>query len=322
MRRITALVCAMLMSLVMVAPACIAAETDDVNVTDPGFEIVSTSPEDGDNSVAVDNFSIKMYFSKEMIPSSEEVRKSNAAQFTLTDEDGKKVPLKVYYSAKERKRGLMMVAADYSDNNKKNVQIKGASEYTLTIGDKLLATDGSRYNQTTTIKVKTLNQQRSMVVYMILMVLMMAGMVFFTVRSTKKAAEKEKEEKKKVAAVNPYKEAKKTGKSVEEIVAKDSKKKRKREEAEARQREAEAAIEAEIIEKIRRESNKRVSAPRAISSAGSTLKLKVVNDAGHKVDPAKAKSDSEAHKSNKGTTNPKGQSGKARNKKGKGKKKK
>ena len=47
-----------------------------------------------------------------------------------------------------------------------------------------------------------------------------------------------------------------------------------------------------------------------------------MNDAGHKVDPAKAKSDSEAHKSNKGTTNPKGQSGKARNKKGKGKKKK
>ena len=81
-------------------------------------------------------------------------------------------------------------------------------------------------------------------------------MVFFTVRSTKKAQEKENEEKKKTEGVNPYKEAKRTGKSVEEIVAKDNRKKKKREEAEARQREAEAAIEAEIIEKIRKESNR------------------------------------------------------------------
>ena len=311
MRRITALVCAMLMSLVMVAPACIAAETDDVNVTDPGFEIVSTSPEDGDNSVAVDNFSIKMYFSKEMIPSSEEVRKSNAAQFTLTDEDGKKVPLKVYYSAKERKRGLMMVAADYSDNNKKNVEIKGASKYTLTIGDKLQATDGTKYNQTTKITVETLNQQRSMVVYMVLMIAMMAGMVFFTIRSTRKAEEKKKEET-DVKGANPYKEAKRTGKSVDEIVARDRKKKARKEEAEAKRREAQEALEAEILEQMRREKNKRVTGPAPISKAGSDYKVPV------KKSSAKAKDD--APKSNKGTTNPKNQSGKKKNA-GKNKKK-
>ncbi|MBQ6400758.1 MAG: Ig-like domain-containing protein [Firmicutes bacterium] len=307
MKRVSALVCAMIVAIAMMAPACLAV-TDTTSV-DPGFTIVSSSPKDGDEGVAVDNFSVKIYFSKEMMPKSAAIRKSNAAQFTLVDEDGKKVPLKVYYSEKEKKRGLMMVAADYTDNNKKNVQIKGASKYTLTIGDKLQATDGSKYNQTTKIQVTTLNQQRSMIVYMVLMVAMMGGMVFFTIRSTKKAEEKKKEEASTKGA-NPYKEAKKTGKSVEEIVAKNQKKRNKQEEAKAKQKEREAALEAEILEKMRREKNKRVKAPAPISAVGSTYKVQV------------KKTEKEPVKTNKGTTNPKNQSGKKKNAgKKKGKKK-
>ena len=310
MKRVCALVCAMIVSLAMMAPAVLAAPTDAAAVTDPGFTMVSSSPKDGATGVAVDNFSVKIYFSKEMMPKSNAVRKSNAAQFKLVDEDGKKVPLKVYYSEKEQKRGLMMVATDYSDNNKKHVEIKGDSEYTLTIGDKLQATDGSTYNQTTTIKVKTLNQQRSMVVYMILMVAMMGGMVFFTVRSAKKAEEKKQEESSHQKGANPYKEAKKTGKSVAEIVAKDQKAKAKREAAEEKQREREAALEAEILEKMRREKNKRVSGPAPISKTGSDYKVEVKHD--RKEEP---------QKTSKGTTNPKNQSGKKKNA-GKKKKKK
>lgn len=304
MRRIVALVSAMIVCLAMMAPVCLAVKADETNVTTPGFKIRMTSPEDGDTNVAVDNFSVKIYFSKEMVPQSNAVRKSNAAQFKLTDEEGKKVPLKVYYSEKERRQGLMMVAADYSDNNKKNVQIKGASEYTLTIGDKLQATDGSRFNQTVNIKVKTLNQQRSMVVYMILMAAMMGGMIFFTIRSTKRAEEKKKEEVATKGA-NPYKEAKRTGKSVDEIVAKNKKAKEKQEEAEAKRREAEKALEAEILEQMRREKNKRVSGPAPISRAGSEYKVEV------KSVPEKTRE--ETKKSGKGTTNPKNQSGKKKN---------
>lgn len=311
MKRIIAMLALMILCLAMSAPAAFAVDTP-ADVTTPGFEIRSTSPEDGDTGVAVDNFSIKIYFNKEMTPASEEVRKSNAAQFTLVDEEGEKVPLRVYYSEKERKRGLMMVAADYSDNNKKDVQIKGASEYTLTIGDKLQATDGSRYNQTTKIKVKTLNQQGSMIVYMILMVAMMGGMVFFTIRSTKKAEEKKKEEA-TVKGANPYKEAKRTGKSVDEIVARDRKAKEKKEAAEAKRREAQEALEAEILEKMRKEKNKRVSGPAPISKAGSEYKVEVKG-------AAKAEEkEEEVKKSNKGTTNPKNRSGKKKNS---GKKKK
>ena len=323
MKRASALICALIVAVFMMAPAAFAADTDDA-AADKGaaaaktdLELVNSSPEDGATGVAVDNLSVKMRFNKDVTPASNEIRKANAKQFKMVDADGKKIPLKVYYSEKEK--GLILVAADVYDGSSKN-RIKGGADYTLTVGRNFQATDGSTTGQQIAVKMTTLNQGRSTAIYMLLMVLMMAGMVFFTVRSTKNAEKKKKEEREFKEGVNPYKEAKKSGKSVAEVVAKENKKKAKKEEAIRRQKEAEAAIEAEIIEKIRRESNKRVSAPRAISSAGSTLKLKVVNDAGHKVDPAKAKS--EVHKSNKGTTNPKGQSGKARNKKGKGKKKK
>ena len=308
MKRISALVCAMIIGLTMLAPACVAAnENTDANaaaaaVTEPGFELVSSSPSDGDTGVAVDNFSMKIYFSKEMLPESAAIRKANEKQFTLVDEEGEKIPLKVYYSTKERKRGLMMVAADYTNNNAKDVQIKGATQYTLTIGDGLQATDGSRYNQTKTITVKTLNQQRSMIVYMVLMFAMVGGMVVFTIRGTKKAEEKKKEEA-ATKGVNPYKEAKKTGKSIEEIVEKDAKAKAKKNAAEEKRKARLEEMEAEILEQMRRERNKRVSGPRPISAAGSEYKVKV----------QKMEKTEEPKKSNRGTTNPKNQSGKKKN---------
>ena len=60
-----------------------------------------------------------------------------------------------------------------------------------------------------------------------MMGVMIVGMVFFTSRSAKKEAEKQRQESKKSETVNPYKEAKKTGKSVEEIVRKDAARKAK-----------------------------------------------------------------------------------------------
>ena len=304
MKRICALVCAMLIAAVAIAPAAFAAGDNTAATaaaTEPGFTIVSSSPSDGDTGVAVDNFSVKIYFSKEMMPKSEAVRAANEKQFVLKGPENETIPLKVYYSEKEKRRGLMMVAADFSNNNEKNVQIKGASDYVLTIGDGLQAADGTLLGKTETISVTTLNQQRSTIVYMILMFAMMGGMVFFTMRSTKKAAEKEKEEKQTKGA-NPYKEAKKTGKSVDEIVAKNEKARKKKAAAEEKRKEAEARLEAEILEKMRREKNKRVSGPRPISAAGSTYKVEV-----------KGPKKEEPKRTNKGTTNPKNQSGKKKN---------
>ena len=322
MKRTCAWICAILIAMAMMAPAAFAADDDNsAAAAKTDLELVSSSPEDGATGVAVDNLSVKMRFNKNVVPASKDIREANAKQVKLTDSEGSKIPIKVYYS--EDEEGLILVAADVYSGKNKN-RIKGDETYTLTLGRNFQATDGSTTGQQISIGMTTLNQGRSTFIYMILMVLMMAGMVFFTLRSTKNAEKKKKEERDLKEGVNPYKEAKKSGKSVEEVIAKTNKKKAKKEEAIRRQKEAEAAIEAEIIEKIRKESNKRVSRPHAIASAGSTLKLKVVKDSGEKVskEEAAAKAEEARKKNSRGTTNPKNQSGKAKNKKNKNKGKK
>ena len=325
MKRVSALICVMMMAVTMLAPAAFAANNESAGAADKSsFEVVSSSPEDGAKGVAVDNLSIKIYFSKDVQPKNNKVKKANKKQVKLQDSEGHKIPIEVYYSKDEE--GLILVAADNFDTKDKNKRTKSDEKYTLTIKRNFQATDGTKLGQAKEISMTTLNQGRSTAIYMVLMVLMMVGMVFFVVRGTKKEENKKKEEREFKEGVNPYKEAKKSGKSVEEVVAKQSKKKQKKEEAIRRQKEAEAAIEAEIIEKIRKEQNKRVSAPRSITAAGSNLKLKVVNDEGKKVDAKEAQAQKGAGNgagsgagkgSSKGTTNPKGQSGKAKNKKGK-----
>lgn len=125
-------------------------------------------------------------------------------------------------------------------------------------------------------------------------------MIFFTSRSAKKAAEKEQEKKGKPETVNPYKEAKRTGKSVEEIVEKDQKRKAKQAEALAKQKEKEAKWRQRRLEREKAASTKKVSV-RNRSAAGSDYKVTV-----KKPEPPKH--------SSKGTTNPKNQSGKQKNK--------
>ena len=322
MKRTCAWICAILIAVAMMAPAAFAEDNDSsATAAKTDLEMVSSSPEDGATGVAVDNLSVKMRFNKDVRPASNDVRKANAKQCKLVDSEGNKIPIKVYYS--EDEEGLILIAADVYSGKTKN-SIKGDETYTLVVGRNFQATDGSTTGQQIKVGMTTLNQGRSTFIYMILMVLMMVGMVFFTLRSTKNAEKKKKEDREFKEGVNPYKEAKKSGKSVEEVVAKTNKKKAKKEEAIRKQKEAEAAIEAEIIEKIRKESNKRVASPSSISAAGSSLKLKVVKDSGEKVSAkeAEAKAEAAKKKNNKGTTNPKNQSGKAKNKKNKGKKKK
>lgn len=302
MKRIGALVCLMVMVVSVLAPAAFAA--NDTNSQKAGFAIVESIPHDKDEGVSVENLSVKIYFNKDVMPANENIEKKNAKQFKLTDEDGKNVPIKVYYSDKEE--GLLMVVSNVrsKEARKANSMIQGDMKYTLTIGEKLQATDGSKLGTVETIKFKTLDQAKSTKVYMILMAVMMVGMIVFTTKSAKKAAEKETKESGKSQTVNPYKEAKRTGKSVEEIVAKDKQRKEKEAEALAKKKAAEAEIMAELEKEAAESiasSNKRVSGPRPISATGSEYKVKVV-----KTQPKQSTS-----------TNPKNQTGKKKNSKGK-----
>ena len=239
MKRVSALICLMIMAVSILAPSCFAAKETANTQKGANFNIEKTTPENNAKNVSVENLSVKIYFDTEMLPKDKASREANAKQFKLTDKKGKKIPIKVYYSHKEE--GLVMVV---SDTVKKDIQIEGDTEYDLTIGKNLTSTDGTKMGVSHKLHFKTLDQKGSTRIYMIMMVVMIVGMIFFSSRSAKKAMEKEKEEKGKSETVNPYKEAKRTGKSVEEIVEKDKKRKAKQAEAEEKRR-AEARRKAE-----------------------------------------------------------------------------
>lgn len=215
MKRIGVLVCLILMVVSVLAPASFAANEN--NSQNTGFAIESSIPHNNDDGVSVENLSVKIYFNKDVMPASNKIKKANAKEFKLTDKKGKSIPVNVYYSDKEE--GLLMVVSDLNNKKakEKNITIQGDMNYTLTIGKDLQATDGSRLGHEETIKFKTLNQQQSTRVYMILMAVMIVGMIVFTTKSAKKAAEKEDQNAGKSKTVNPYKEAKRTGKSVEKL---------------------------------------------------------------------------------------------------------
>ena len=56
----------------------------------------------------------------------------------------------------------MMVVSDIVDTD---IQIQGNTEYTLTIGEDLQATDGTTLGHEETIEFRTLDQSRSTMVY-------------------------------------------------------------------------------------------------------------------------------------------------------------
>lgn len=264
------------------------------------LKLDDTYPRNGDKGTAVENASVKLYFNEDVVPKNKTVRTANEKAFKLVDEKGKAVPIQVLYSHKEK--GMMMVLSETATGA--NNVIKGDTKYTLTIDSGFEAAGGDTLGKTQRISFTTLNQSRTMKVNMAMMAVMMVGMIFFSSRAMRKQQEKERAQKGKTETVNPYKEAKRTGKSVEEIVEKDRKNKEKQAAAKAkRDAKRKQELEAEKAEKEvqRKSGNMRVSGPRPISAAGSTYKTG-------------RKAEAEARKA-KNTTRPKNQTGKQKNSK-------
>lgn len=292
MKRIGAIICLLLMMVLISASACFAQAG--------GLKIEEQYPKDGATGTSIENASIKIWFNQDVRPKSQEIRKANKKAIKMVDEKGKTIPVYVAYSAKEE--GLMMVLSS------SEAPIQGNTKYTLTIDSSFQATNGDTLAEGDKVSFTTLDQSKATTVNMIMMGIMMVGMIFFTSRSMKRQQEKENADKGKTETVNPYKEAKRTGKSVEEIVAKDKKNKEKQAAAAAK-RAAKHQKEEEEEEKSSSSDNKRVAGPRPISAAGGRYKAP-------KKQTAQAK-----NKQQKGTTRPKNQTGKQRNSKNKSKKK-
>lgn len=211
-------------------------------------------PKDGSTGASIENLGVKLYFDGDM--SEEKAGKTNDGVFQLYDSKDKKLPTRVIYNSKEK--GVVLVLLD--TNSDKAVKVESNSEYKLKISGELVDDNGKQLGEDKEITFKTLNQSTNMMISFGMMIIMFGGMIIATSRAAKKNIE---EEKKKQDKVNPYKEAKKTGKSVEEIVEKDQKRKAK--EAERAAKKAAGREDDEEEEN----DNYKVKARHSASVAGS-----------------------------------------------------
>ena len=184
---------------------------------DSGLTIENTYPKDGSTGASIENLGVKIHFSENM--TEKVVGKANNGCFQLYDDEGRKLPTRVLYNDKVEGEVLVLL-----DTNNRNIKVEGNTEYALKISRNTTDDAGNTLGADQIIRFKTLNQSVNTMISMGMMVVMFGGIMVISARSAKKAAE---EEFKKQEKVNPYKESKKTGKSVEEIVEKDQKKKAK-----------------------------------------------------------------------------------------------
>ena len=187
-----------------------------------GLELVSSYPENGQNNTSIENLGVKLTFSNPI--NSEEAKKIDESKFSIVDEEGEQVPIKVLFS--DKNDGLVLVVAD--SNAESGFIAKNNAEYTLTIDAGLVDNDGNELAKAETVTFRTYNQKVNNMVNMGMMFIMFGGIMFFTMRQNKQKEEDEKEKKEDPKdAFNPYKEAKRTGKSVEEVMAEQAKKEEK-----------------------------------------------------------------------------------------------
>jgi hypothetical protein len=194
---------------------------------DGGFDLVSSYPENGQSNTSMENLGVKLKFSAAM--DSEEATAANADKFVIYDEDGKAIPIIVLFSEKEK--GLVLVLADTD----KGFVAKNNSEYRLVVSGELADNDGHTLDADKTVSFKTYNQRVNNMVNMAMMFVMFGGIMVLSLRqNNEKEDEEPKKEETKEQAFNPYREAKRTGKSVEEVKAEQAKKEAKEAKKKAR----------------------------------------------------------------------------------------
>lgn len=258
MKRIGAIVCLAALIVTMTASVCFGAQS---------LELVDNYPHNEQKNTTKDNMCVKLWFNNDM--DSEELQKVNKDCFTITDPKGKKLPIKVYYNNPKNKRQIMVLADTAQINTTKD--IKDNTEYTLTISGKLQDKAGNTLGEDQKISFTTLNQGQSTKVYMIMMVVMMGGMFIFSSRQMKKQAAKEQEEGKvREEPFNPYKEAKKTGKSVDEVIAIHEKEMAKKAAKEAKKASRQQDDDDDDYDE-EDSGNYRVKGPKPVSAGGSSF---------------------------------------------------
>lgn len=198
---------------------------------DSELTLVSSYPKDGQKNMSMENLGVKLTFNSPI--NSEEAKKADADKFAIYDEDGKAIPIQVLFS--DKNDGLVLVLADPD----KGFTAKNNSEYKLVVDEGVVDNDGNALAKPVTVTFRTYNQRVNNMVNMAMMFIMFGGIMVLSVRQQNQKKEEEETQNPKEApkeAFNPYKEAKKTGKSVEEVMAEQAKKEEKEAKKKARKK--------------------------------------------------------------------------------------
>ena len=224
-------------SLIAVLALVIVMASTAISFAGTGLSIVSSFPEDGQKNTSMENLGVKIVFNNPV--NDDANQKSNMKAVKLTDEKGKNVPIKVLFGGDDGK--MMLAVADLGDGEYK---VLNNSDYKLTIGADFVDNDGNQLGKDVVITFKTYNQKVNNIVNMGIMILMFGGIMVFSMKQNND--KKEEEEVEKGEAFNPYKEAKRTGKSIEEVMAEREKELAKVAKKKARKKNDEPAYEKHI----------------------------------------------------------------------------
>ena len=249
-RRIGTIIAAVMALMIVGTATCFAAD----------FHIDSTTPEDGAKNTTKENLCVKIFFNQEV--GNDESVEANKDAFRIVDADGKEFPSLIYYN-KEEPKYVLILAETTKIPESGDGAIQDATEYTCIIDGSFRDNNGDTLGEEQRISFTTMNQGQGMIVYMVLMVGMMVAMMGMTFWQTKKEAEEQAREKIKEVGFNPYKEAKETGKTVEQVIAEHEKKNKKNEKKAAAQENEDQKRDGDYY---------RVKKPQPISAAGATYK--------------------------------------------------
>lgn len=230
----------------------------------------SSYPEDGQTNTSMENLGVKLTFSNPI--NSDEAQAADADKFKIVDEDGAEVPIQVLFS--EKNDGLVLVLADVDQG----FTAKNNSEYTLTVSGDLVDNDGNTLGADKTITFKTYNQRVNNMVNMGMMTIMFGGIMVLSLRQNNEKQEEEEEKTKakdapKEQAFNPYKEAKRTGKSIEEVKAEQAKKEEKEAKKRARKKKKTSEVPEKKIDNCAKYLNNvyHVHAPAPVNKADRSI---------------------------------------------------
>ena len=224
-----------LLAAVMIIAASAMCFADDE------LKLVSSFPEDGQKNTSMENLGVKLKFNHPI--NTAEARKADLDKFAIYDEDGKAIPVEILFS--DKNDGLVLVLAD-SD---KGFTARNNSEYKLVISPGVIDNDGHELANEKTVTFRTYNQRVNNMVNMAMMFVMFGGIMVLSMRQNSKKEEEEvPKDAPKEAAFNPYREAKRTGRSVDEVKAEQAKKEEKEAKKKARRKKKTEEVPEKKIE--------------------------------------------------------------------------